>query len=173
MLATFPGVSAKYTLFLDLDGVLADFDAGVHQVTGKLPSELSPRSMWPRLAKTPGFYANLAWMPDGRTLWERVKRHDPVILTGLPLGKWARPQKLKWCARELGPDVEVLTCMSRDKAEVARSRAPDDTVPVLVDDRDRYRDKWEEMGGIFVHHKSAEESIARLEELGLDCGSPE
>lgn len=158
-------MSDQYTLFVDLDGVLADFDAGVEEVTGKLPSEQSPKAMWPRLARTQGFYANLDWMPDGRTLWERVARHDPIILTGLPLGKWARPQKLEWCSRELGADVEVLTCMSRDKAKVARERS--EGTPVLIDDRDKFRDKWVEMGGIFIHHKSAAESISELEALGL------
>jgi hypothetical protein len=158
-------VSITYTLFVDLDGVLADFDAGVQAVTGKLPSQLSPRAMWPRLARTPGFYAELDWMSDGRELWERVAPLDPIVLTGLPLGKWAEPQKREWCRRELGPDVEVITCMSRNKPKVARERT--DATPVLIDDRDRIREAWEEMGGIFIHHTSASQSIAELESLGL------
>jgi FMN phosphatase YigB (HAD superfamily) len=35
-------------LFLDLDGVLADFDRGVHEVTGKRPEELPLKTMWAR-----------------------------------------------------------------------------------------------------------------------------
>jgi hypothetical protein len=36
-------------LFLDLDGVLADFDRGVHAVTGRRPEELPLKTMWGRL----------------------------------------------------------------------------------------------------------------------------
>lgn len=160
-------MSANYVLFIDLDGVLADFDSGVQAVTGKLPSEMSPKQMWPRLARTQGFYADLDWMPDGRELWDYVVTRDPIVLTGLPLGKWAEPQKLAWCRRELGADVEVITCMTRQKPKIARDRVGADATPVLVDDRDKIRRAWEEMGGIFVHHTSARESIAELADLGL------
>jgi hypothetical protein len=160
-------VSTNYTLFVDLDGVLADFDAGVKAATGKLPSEMRPKQMWPRLARTPQFYAELDWMPDGRELWEYVASHDPIVLTGLPMGKWAEPQKREWCRRELGAEVEVITCMSRRKPAIAAERTGSGATPVIVDDRDRIREAWEEMGGIFIHHKSARQSIAELKELGL------
>lgn len=165
-----------YALFVDLDGVLADFDRAVEEITGLRPSSQSPKAMWPQLARTPGFYEHLPWTPDGPHLWARVSRHAPVILTGLPRGAWAKPQKLAWCRRELGADVPVIACMSREKAEKAwawltdgRSPASDGStpVPVLIDDRASLREQWEEAGGVFVHHVSAEKSIRRLEELGL------
>jgi hypothetical protein len=34
---------------------------------------------------------------------------------------------------------------------------------VLVDDQDKHRHLWEEVGGVFVHHKNARQT---LEELG-------
>ena len=40
-------------LFLDLDGVLADFDRGVHAVTGARPEELPLKTMWAALADAP------------------------------------------------------------------------------------------------------------------------
>jgi hypothetical protein len=161
----------RYVLFVDLDGVLADFDRGVEELTGARPAGQSPKAMWPRLARSPGFYAHLPWTPDGPELWERVKRHEPVILTGLPRGNWAKPQKLEWCRRELGTQVPVIACMSREKAEKAREwvagAGADTPVPVLIDDRESLRERWEEAGGIFIHHSSAAESIRALEELGL------
>jgi hypothetical protein len=152
-------------LFVDLDGVLVDFEGGVKRVTGLMPWEQSQRSMWSQLARTPGFYEHLDWMPDGRTLWEAVRKLEPTILTGLPLGRWAEPQKRAWCARELGPDVPVVTCMSRDKAKRAFQLTPEDATPVLIDDRDRIREAWEKMGGIFVHHTDADSSVQRTEEI--------
>lgn len=155
-----------YTLFVDLDGVLVDFEGGVHEHTGRLVSEMSPRQMWPWLARIPDFYARLKWTSDGKELWGHVLPHSPIILTGLPMGNWARPQKLAWCERELGRQVLVVTCMSRDKAKVALEYAGD-SVPVLVDDRESIRDSWESMGGNFILHRSAAETIVALRAIGL------
>jgi hypothetical protein len=155
-----------YTLFVDLDGVLVDFDAGVVRVTGRPPHAQSPRAMWGQLARTHGFYEHLAWCPDGPALWEHVRGLTPTVLTGLPLGRWAAPQKLAWCARELGSDIPVITCMSRQKAERAQSATPAGATPVLVDDRESLQDAFEAMGGVFIHHTSAENSISRLDGLG-------
>lgn len=155
----------KYTLFVDLDGVLADFDRGVLELTGRLPSQLSPRAMWPILSRTPDFYNSLAWTIDGKELWEGVQTHKPLILTGLPLGKWAEPQKRAWCARVLGESVEVICCLSREKAARGHERSGPDSTPILIDDREKLREAWEAMGGIFILHRSAQESLEVLSKV--------
>ena len=159
---------SSYRLFIDLDGVLVDFDSGVLALFGKSPEELPPRVMWPRLAKTSGFYDKLTWMPDGRELWEFTKQYQPIILTGLPIGTWAEPQKRAWCQRELGSDIPVITCMSKEKHYKALEACQDGEKPVLVDDRLKLKERWEDVGGIFIHHISAAESIAALQNLGFD-----
>ncbi|MCD6342475.1 MAG: hypothetical protein J7L76_01685 [Spirochaetaceae bacterium] len=164
-------LSRKYQLFVDLDGVLVDFETGVRRATGKEPSELHSRSMWPAIAGTKDFYDRLGWMPDGRDLWQVAKDFQPVILTGLPMGKWAEPQKRSWCERELGPDIPVITGMSRRKAELAltwleENRMPDKT-PILIDDRLKIKEPWEAAGGIFILHLSAAGSIEELKGLGF------
>lgn len=147
-------------LFLDLDGVLADFDRGVEEVTGRRPEDLSLKTMWGALSRAPRFFETLAFMHDAETLWQFCEPHRPTILTGLPLGTWAPAQKKRWVARMLGAHVPIITCMSRDK--------PCWSGPghVLVDDRAFAAEGWERKGGIFVHHTSAGRSIARLRELG-------
>jgi hypothetical protein len=161
----------NYKLFVDLDGVLADFEHGVLLATGKEPSRQSSRAMWSTLAKTPRFYAELEWMPGARALWDFVAPYEPTILTGLPYGKWAEPQKREWCRRELGPDVPVITCFSREKAKRAAAATPGDKVPVLIDDRESQKDPWEGIGGVFIHHTSVEKTIGELEDLGF--GGPD
>jgi hypothetical protein len=157
----------KYRLFLDLDGVLTDFDAGVLKALGKAPAELTDRQMWPVLARTPWFYEHLPWMVDGRELWEFSLPYNPVIVTGIPLGRWAEPQKRAWCARELGPDVPVICCPSREKGKHAALWLEPGEVMVLVDDRLKVQAAWDDAGGKFLLHTSATASIGALKDLGF------
>lgn len=154
-------------LFLDCDGVLADFDAGARKVLGmgirEFDERHGKREFWRRLARAEDFYATLPEMPDARELFDAVKHLRPTILTGLPLGNWAAPQKVRWAAEHF-PGVPIITCMARDKY---RHMNPGD---VLVDDREDHRGKWEDAGGVFVHHRSARESLAELAEFYPSVG---
>ena len=149
-------------LFLDCDGVLADFDAGAARLLGMTPKAFEARhgrgEFWKRLARHGNFYGDLEELPDAQRLFQAVKHLQPTILTGLPLGKWAKPQKERWAAAHF-PGVPIITTMARDKH---LHMAPGD---VLVDDRENHRHLWEDAGGIFVHHKSAEDTIRQLAEI--------
>lgn len=148
-------------LFLDLDGVLADFDRGVVAVTGKRPEQLPMKEMWRALSRHSDFFGTLDFIHDAQELWAFCAPHRPTILTGLPLGSWAPEQKKRWVAHMLGAEVPVITCMARDKARYASPGA------ILVDDREKARNPWEAAGGRFILHRSAEESIAELAKLGF------
>jgi hypothetical protein len=149
-------------LFLDCDGVLADFDAGAREVLGMSPRAFEDRhgrrEFWRRIARARDFYASLPLMSDARTLFGAVAHLDPIILTGLPLGNWAAPQKVRW-AEEHFPGTHIITCMARDKYRHMEG------ADVLVDDRSDHRDKWEAAGGIFVHHRDARTSLRQLSEI--------
>ncbi len=151
----------KHPLFLDLDGVLADFERGVKTVTGKRPEELPTKVMWRELSRHKDFYGTLEFMHDAQELWRFCEPFAPTILTGLPLGSWAPEQKRRWVAHMLGPRVKVITCMARDKHRYASPGA------VLVDDREKARAPWETAGGTFVLHTGAKTSIAALMGLGF------
>jgi 5'(3')-deoxyribonucleotidase len=146
-------------LFLDADGVLADFDEGVRRLVGMSPREFERKrgrgAFWRELARAPDFYAKLPKMPDADLLFDAVRHLKPTILTGLPLGNWAAPQKVKWAAAHF-PGVPIITCMARDKH---RHMEPGD---VLVDDRENHREAYEAHGVVFVHHKNARDSIRQL-----------
>jgi hypothetical protein len=146
-------------LYLDCDGVLADFDHGATAILGMKPKAFEHRHglgrFWQKLASAPDFYFSLPLMPDAMRLFDAVKHLHPVILTGLPRGNWAADQKMRWAAQHF-PGVRMITCMARDKRNHAKYG------DVLVDDNDKFRHLWEQAGGIFVHHKNAEASIAEL-----------
>ena len=156
-------------LFLDCDGVLADFDAGAKALLGMSPRDYEARrgrgAFWKRLATAPDFYANLPEMPDARILFDAVKHLQPTILTGLPLGNWAAPQKVKWAAEHF-PDVPIITCMARDKHKHMKSG------DVLVDDRENHRAAYEAEGVLFVHHRNAEDSLRQLAKIFPSVEAP-
>jgi len=161
---------AKPRLFLDADGVLADFDLGVRQLLGLRPKAFIAKygrgAFWKRLAKAPNFYGSLPQMPDAQLLFDAVKHLKPTILTGLPVGSWAAPQKVEWAAEHF-PGVPIITCMARDKH---LHMHPGD---VLVDDREKHRVAYEEAGVVFVHHKNAEDSLRKLAKLFPSVKAPE
>jgi hypothetical protein len=146
-------------LYLDCDGVLADFDKGATAVLGLPPRAYEKRHgigrFWQKLATAPDFYFGLPLLPDAMTLFEGVRHLEPIILTGLPRGNWAADQKIRWAAHHF-PGTRIITCMARDKRDHAKEG------DVLVDDQLKHRHLWEEAGGVFIHHKSAAESLGAL-----------
>ena len=70
-------------------------------------------------------------------------------------GNWAADQKVRWAALHF-PGTRIITTMARDKRDHAKEG------DVLVDDQDRHRDRWEEIGGVFICHRNAQQSIETL-----------
>jgi hypothetical protein len=149
-------------LFLDADGVLADFDEGARQLLGMPVKAFEAKhgrgAFWKRLANAQGFYAGLPKMADADELFAAVKHLKPTILTGLPLGNWAAPQKVAWAAEHF-PGVPIITCMARDKHKHMQEG------DVLVDDRENHRAAYEGAGVVFIHHKNARDSLRQLAEI--------
>jgi hypothetical protein len=150
-------------VFLDLDGVLADFDALATELFGCSPAEFQdrrgPREFWRRITAHGSFYADLPLMPDAMELWAFCcSVGTPTILSGVPRGKWAAPQKIDWVQRHLDTD-RVITCTAKKKCEHAQAG------DILVDDMLKYRALWEGAGGVFIHHVSAESSMEQLRSL--------
>ena len=144
-------------LFVDMDGVLADFDTGYEQVFGFRPSKADDNVDWDAVRAVEGFYENLPPMSDLAELWYYVKPLSPIILTGVPSDvPEAADNKRAWVIKNLGPDVEVRCCRSREKSLHA---APGD---ILIDDWEKYKDLWLAVGGRWITHISASQSIREL-----------
>jgi hypothetical protein len=105
-------------LYLDCDGVLADFEGAATKLLGLPPRAFEKRhglpTFWKRLAAHPDFYGSLPLMPDAMRLFDAVRHLDPIILTGLPRGNWAAPQKVRWAAEHF-PATRIITCLAADK----------------------------------------------------------
>ncbi len=155
-------------LFLDCDGVLADFDILAHKIlgmpSGEYEAKFKAKAFWRELRhyRCPdeghGFFRALPLMPDALVLYEGVKHLNPTILTGCPFGDWAPKDKAAWGAHHF-PDNRMITCSAKDKK---LHMQPGD---VLIDDREKHRPAWEEAGGLWITHTSAESSLAQLRDM--------
>ncbi len=152
-------------LFLDCDGVLADFDKKAIEIFKMHPREFEAKygagTFWKIITKTPDFFYSLDAMEDAHILFKAVEHLSPIVLTGVPPStkKWAPDQKRRWIDRMFGEHIQVITCASKDKKNHGK---PGD---VIVDDWPKYKHLWEEMGGVFVLHTSAENSIEELRKI--------
>lgn len=152
------------TIYCDLDGTLCDFEGGVAELLKKPYDSLDKKTVWQTLSKTRDFYAKLPWLTEGQKLWKGLEDLSPAILSGVPEG-WgttASRQKRKWVRQELGLSTPILTCLKPDKWKACRKG------DILIDDDESHRAKWEERGGIFIHHKGdADSTLASVKELSL------
>lgn len=152
-------------LFLDCDGVLADFDTAAEQLFKQnsrgAEKALGTPTFWKRIRNQHDFYGKLPLLPDAMGLYRAVAHLNPIILTGCPFGGWAEQQKMDWAARHF-PGVRMITCLSREKCRFLTR--PGD---ILVDDYLKYRHLWEQVGGVFVYHQTAKQTLESLVKLGV------
>lgn len=146
-------------IYCDLDGVLADFNSRIFSIFGKKPNDIEPSTLWSTLHKYPNFFTELPWTIDGEELWSSIKKYHPIILTGVPRGKGAEVQKIKWCKKHLGINTKVITCWSYEKYKYCQEG------DVLIDDRASARYSWETVGGTFILHKNTKDTINELETI--------
>ena len=149
-------------LFVDMDGVLADFDTGHELVFGVRADKMTDNVDWTAVRNVPDFYLNLPPMWDMARLWGYIRRYQPIVLTGVPSAvPEASDNKIAWVRKYLGHHVEVRCCRSKDKCLHAQ---PGD---ILIDDWEKYRGRWIAEGGTWITHRSAEETIQKLYSLEL------
>lgn len=154
--------------FIDLDGVLADFNQGVKDLTSCTPDptykEISKKDMWKAIGKSKTFFEDLKLLPDALELWDYVNSLNLTvnILTGLPSINDGGNQKRRWCAKHLVPPPNhIEVCFSRHKPNFA---TPDS---LLIDDRKELVDGFIQAGGHGILHTSTKSTIGQLKKLGL------
>jgi len=149
-------------LYLDMDGVLADFDSHYEDRFGYRPDKATDNADWNIVRMVKDFYLHIPPMRDAWLLWKYVERYQPIILTGIPSSvPEAADNKRAWVRKHYGDKVKVECCRSKEKCSFA---SPGD---VLVDDWEKYKDLWLAKGGRWITHESAPLTIQALQDIGL------
>ena len=145
------------TVFVDMDGVIADFDKLVFDNMGRtfnhMTGPIGDKDMWDFLMTVENLYFKLEPTPYAFDLWKLVNSYakNVEILTAIPRREsmtTAEQDKRNWVIKHFGPDVKFrIGPYSRDKWTHA---IPGD---ILIDDRhDNIRD-WINRGeGIGILH---------------------
>ena len=152
-------------LFLDLDGVLADFDSGFAALYAGERRGLPDAELWRIVGTHPDFFDALTPMTDALDLFEAVRHLDPIILTACPrsLYEWACIGKSRWVGRVLGAEIRVIT-VKGGRNKPLHMTGPGD---VLIDDWAVNIAAWEKAGGVGIHHVDATGSLRALAACGI------
>jgi FMN phosphatase YigB (HAD superfamily) len=152
-------------LYLDLDGVLADFDSNYLLNFGKKPDRENDDTIWENINSHQSFFADMPPFDYTQDFWERVEHLAPVILTACPRSDYKRVaiQKRAWCRKHLSPNVEVLPVMGGRNKWLFMNKPRD----VLIDDFTKNINPWIKAGGTGIHHTSYGITIATLKLLEL------
>jgi 5'(3')-deoxyribonucleotidase len=159
----------KSTLYLDMDGVVANFDEYAARTLGVPPSGgIYPDEIWHKLASNARLYRDLIKTPYADELVRRCikfcleRDYDYAFLTAVPKGndvKWAFYDKVEW-AQKYFPGIPVMFGpFSKNKHQHCR---PGD---ILIDDRLSNIEEWRSAGGIAIHHTNFNATISSIKNL--------
>lgn len=136
---------AAFEIFVDMDGVLSDFDTHGH-AHGKYDAKGQPK--WNELdfnwwATMPAFDGMKEFYADLKTIGNVRMLTSPTLSSECYRGKaeWVEKQWGKWGLQDL------IICRAGDKQFFARPNH------ILVDDRQKNIDEWVAAGGIGILHK--------------------
>lgn len=154
----------KYKLFLDMDGVICDWEKQFKRYSGGVPVDTykaehgSDTCYFFVRKNSPEFYATMPWLKDGELLYNFVKNFQTEILSHAP-DKFAAEGKRTWIKNNNINLKPNLVSHASDKAKYAAADA------ILIDDREDLVEQFVAAGGKGIVHKNAIDTINRLKEL--------
>lgn len=165
LLLTPEDLKPSYKLYIDMDGVLCNFDERFEHFSGMLPDEyeekFGTKRFWHFIDEEIGikFWNGMKWCPQGQLLWEFVKPYDPILLTSPSRNKVSVEGKLEWIDSHI-PGTPVIFRQAKQKHLIAGPGC------ILVDDREDTIERVNEAGGIGIHcPKNTEDMEPIIEKL--------
>ena len=162
------------TIYLDMDGVLADFNTAARQYLNATKQDEQdaerngrwPVHSWGRLVNAPNFYRHLPKMPQADELYRLAMRFrdelgwDVKILTAIPTKNEVPDvfqDKFDWVAEHY-PGLRI--CFGPYSHDKHRHAKPND---ILVDDRESNCREWTATGATAVRVLSQDYPAALMQ----------
>ena len=156
------------TLYLDMDGVVADFNEYAFRVHGFDFAVEYPDELWNQIAQNPRLYRDIKKTPYADDLVNHCREFtnknkiDLYFLTAVPKSNrlhWAFYDKVEW-ARTYFSDIPVhFGPFSNNKWMHC---TPGD---ILIDDRISNITEWTKSGGIAILHETFETTVDNLHKI--------
>ena len=153
-------------IFVDMDGVLADFIQGVESpkyLNGPFDKQSDYDQRKVELSNA-GLFFDLPPMNDMKTLVDYIKGTgiDWEILScsGMQNRDRVAKDKFKWIRKHVDIDV-LVTCTLKGKEKAVFARPG----YVLIDDKASNITAWQDAGGIGIYHTNAKWTIEHLKKL--------
>jgi len=139
------------TLYIDLDGVMADFDGAFPAIFGLDHRSLADDEMWGHINSHPSFFRDLPPMAGALDFFRSVEHLNPVILTACPKSNYPHvaAQKRAWVRAHLSQTCLVLPVLGGRHKPLFMHQAGD----VLIDDFGKNCAAWTAAGGIAIKHE--------------------
>lgn len=148
-------------LYLDLDGVMADFDAHFPAVFGLDHRSMADYAMWQTINAHPSYFRDMPTCPGAVEFFREIVHLEPIVLTACPRTNYANAaqQKRAWVYEHLGPHVTVLPVMGGHNKPLFM-HAPGD---ILIDDFEKNTKAWAAAGGLAILHRSFDSTLGSLD----------
>lgn len=154
-------------VWIDMDGVLADFEGGVTHALGMGSRDYrqlhGDKVFWRALSKVPEFHVTLPLALGARQLWDAIEglRPRPAIVAHC-VEPWQERQKRDWALDKFGKRAAVVSPEYRRVWELCGA---DD---VLVSNDEDLRRDWVRAGGRFIGSRAGYLAVlSDLEEAGV------
>ena len=149
-------------LYVDMDGVLADFYGPFNSMAGvkswKDASKDTVSAVLKQITKQDDFWINLAVLPDVPQLMSAIKSlfggEYKLLSKAIASDPNAVAQKKQWAQKNLSPQPNETIIMPATSDKGIYARQSDGTANILIDDFGVNIAKWRKAGGIGVQHKT-------------------
>ena len=166
-------IDSKYTIYLDMDGVLANFNKRFKDISGMEPKEFEAKygtkEFWNLIDEDNkiSFWVGIEEMPGARALVNAVKKYNYEILTSPSAKKQSYLGKLLWVRNHkdlFGGKPRVNFRRAKEKHLVKPELSKND---ILIDDREDTIERWNAAGGTGIHYNNISQTLNDLGKLGL------
>jgi 5'(3')-deoxyribonucleotidase len=168
--------NSEYILYLDMDGVLVDFDQGFADIYYSIQGKMDPKAKEEaarRLYTQAGsqFWVDLDWEQGGKEVWDAASNlfETVGILSSASAKTMERFEvvtegKRRWLKKNIPglPDDHIFIVGSKSQKQNYA-----DKLSILVDDKTSTIQQWNAKGGYGIVHKASQykKTIEELEDI--------
>ncbi len=161
-------------IYLDMDGVVANFDKRFKDLSGLIPQEYVDKyglsKFWDLIDKKHkvAFWRGIEVMPGAEKLVNYVSKYPYEMLTAPSVRKESVIGKSLWVKDKVGTLYPSQPKVTYRPAKLKHTVKPNLTkYDILIDDKKSTIDNWNSAGGTAIFYVNADQVIGELKNLGL------